>query len=143
MLHARETILLKIVLNRRVRLGHNPPPPFLFVLCFFYSFPSLFPSATSTNPPITLTLLLFLMLSSILPTFLLSFHFNLFCIHPYSSFISIASHFLSFIRPLHFSTFHLIPICLCTLCVWQLGAFGYFSGSSPEDWTVIIYGSEL
>ncbi len=62
------------------------------------------------------------MLSSILQTLLLSFHFNLFCMHP--SFISIASNFL-FRLALHFSSFHFIPIslymlvCVCVyVCVW-------------------------
>lgn len=128
-------------------------------LCWFSALPLLFfsiiisPSATSTMPPITLTLQLLFMLSSILLTVLLSLHFNLFCIYPYPSFISIASLFLFLFRlgP-HFSTFHFIPIslgrpefpCVCVcLCVWQQDACGYFSGSSPEDWTVIIYGPEL
>lgn len=42
--------------------------------------------------------------------------------------------------------FHFIPIflhILVCLCMWHPGACGYFSGSSPEDWTVIIYGPEL
>lgn len=126
--------------------------PFLFVLwsSSFIPFNHYFfhPLATSTHLPITLILLRLFKLSSILLTVLLSFPFNLFCIYPYPSFISIAAHVLSFVRPLHFSTFHFIPIfipphaCVC-LCVWQLGACGYFSGSSPEDWTVIIYGPEL
>ena len=39
-------------------------------------------------------------------------------------------------------------VCQCVhACVrgraWALGICGYFSGTGPEDWTVIIYGPEL
>lgn len=123
----------------------NPPFCVCSLLCPFYSFLSLFFPLLLRHS--VLTFLLLFMLSSIPLTVLLSFHFSPFCIHPYPPFISMASYFFSFIWPFISLRSTLSPspsarVCVC-LCVWQLCACGYFSGSSPEDWTVIIYGPEL
>lgn len=69
------------------------------------------------------------MLSSIPLTVLLSFYFNLFCIHPYPSFISIASHFFLFRLALHFAAplYTHLPLHACVFvceCVFVCVAAG-------------------
>lgn len=68
-----------------------------------------------------------------------------FCIHPYPPFISTASCFWPGHSFLCISLYPHLPLHVCLfVCVCgSWGACGYFSGSSPEDWTVIIYGPEL
>lgn len=129
----------------------NPAnPPFLFVLhsapfIFFYHYFSIcyFHKASHhTHTSAALYTLISPAYSSALVSLQPSLHTSISLFH-----FHCLPLFLFRLAP-HFSTFHFIPISLC-LCfcvcvfVWQRGACGYFSGNSPEDWTVIIYGPEL
>lgn len=96
-------------------------------LCFFLSFSP--PSVPSTNALIPLTLY-----ALTNPTYIpLSIRFNLFCIHPYPSFISTASHTLFLVWPfisLHFTLF--IPLCMHVCVCVAAGCLWLFFRQQPR-----------